>query len=93
MKSQKFTSGMIFLLFAVLVHAAGSYTLNPGDILRISVWNEADLQQEVMVLPDGTISFPLVGIINVSAKTPAQVQQQIKSKLSRVIPDPEIILI
>ena len=42
------------------------------------------------MLPDGTISFPLVGIIKVSSKTPAQVQDQIKKKLSRVIPDPEI---
>ena len=90
MKTQIFISGLTFLLFSIPSHAAGSYTLNPGDVLRISVWNETDLQQEVMVLPDGTISFPLVGIINVSAKTPAQVQQQIKSKLSRVIPDPEI---
>ena len=79
------------VLIVVSVTASGApYTLNPGDVLSISVWNEAALQQEVMVLPDGTISFPLVGIIKVSSKTPAQVQELIKKKLSRVIPDPEI---
>ena len=66
------------------------YTLNPGDVLRISVWNEESLQQEVMVLPDGTISFPLVGILKVSSQTTAQIQELIKAKLSRVIPDPEV---
>jgi polysaccharide export outer membrane protein len=68
------------------------YRLNPGDILSISVWNEEALQQDVLVLPDGTISFPLVGIIQVSNRTPAQVQKEISEKLSRLIPDPEINL-
>ena len=66
--------------------------MNPGDILKISVWNEEALQQEVMVLPDGSISFPLVGILQVANKTPEQVQQEIREKLSRLIPDPEINL-
>lgn len=74
----------------MVANAGEPYTVNPGDILNISVWNEEALQQEVLVLPDGTISFPLVGILEVLAKTPAQIQSQIKKKLSRVIPDPEI---
>ena len=74
------------------VRAQEPYYLNPGDILQISVWNEEALQQEVLVLPDGTISFPLVGILSVSGKTPGQVQNELKDKLSRLIPDPEINL-
>ncbi len=70
--------------------AQESYRLNPGDVLRISVWNEEALQQEVMVLPDGTISFPLVGIIMAATRTPAQVQDELKQELSRLIPDPVI---
>ena len=38
-----------------------SYRLNPGDKLEITVWQEENLHAEVVVLPDGTISFPLVG--------------------------------
>jgi polysaccharide export outer membrane protein len=90
MKFQKIITIGFLSAFYIAVSAEEAYTLNPGDVLQISVWNEEALQQEVMVLPDGTISFPLVGIIKVSSKTPAQVQDQIKKKLSRVIPDPEI---
>ena len=79
-------------LFASSVYADEAYRLNPGDILSISVWNEEALQQEVMVLPDGTISFPLVGVIEVAKRTPSQVQSELKKKLSRLIPDPEINL-
>ena len=45
-----------------------------------------------MVLPDGTISFPLVGILKVADRSPEQVQDELKEKLSRLIPDPEINL-
>jgi len=89
---QRIVIGMVLIVVSVTASGA-PYTLNPGDVLSISVWNEEALQQEVMVLPDGTISFPLVGIIQVSSKTPAQVQEQIKKRLSRVIPDIVLIII
>ncbi|MDH3380627.1 MAG: polysaccharide biosynthesis/export family protein, partial [Gammaproteobacteria bacterium] len=37
------------------------YTINPGDLLEISVWKEPDLQRQVLVRPDGAFSFPLSG--------------------------------
>ncbi len=92
MKFAKVFSGLIILIFSSAVGAQEPYRLNAGDVLRISVWNEEALQQEVLVLPDGTISFPLVGIIKVSNRTPQQVQEELKQKLSRLIPDPEINL-
>ena len=79
-------------LILTTAYAQDTYRLNPGDVLSVSVWNEEALQQEILVLPDGTISFPLVGILKVANKTPEQVQVQLKEKLSRLIPDPEINL-
>ena len=85
---------MVSLLLGLssIANAQDTYRLNPGDVLEISVWNEEALQKEVLVLPDGTISFPLVGILMVVNKTPEQVQSELKKKLSRLIPDPEINL-
>ena len=80
------------LALSPLAIAQEPYRLNPGDILQVAVWNEEALQQELLVLPDGTISFPLVGIVEVAGKTPAQVQDELAQKLSRLIPDPEINL-
>ncbi|HTB28510.1 MAG TPA: polysaccharide biosynthesis/export family protein, partial [Steroidobacteraceae bacterium] len=37
------------------------YKLQPGDILQVVVWKETDLQSEVLIRPDGGISFPLAG--------------------------------
>ena len=46
-----------------------SYVIGPGDVLRISVWKEEGMQQEVLVKPDGGITFPLAGDINASGMT------------------------
>ena len=92
MKTKFSIYSLVLVLLPLLANAQEDYYLNPGDFLKISVWNEDALEREVLVLPDGTISFPLVGIINVGNKTPLQVQDELKEKLSRLIPDPEVNL-
>ncbi len=66
------------------------YFLQPGDVLTVSVWKEVDLQQIVLVRPDGGISFPLVGDIQASGKTIEDVRQIITSKLTKLIPDVQV---
>ena len=70
-------------------NAAGpSYTIQPGDKLQISVWNEPDLQKEVLVAPDGGIAFPLVGEMSVIGKSIAELREDIVNKLSQYISEP-----
>ena len=66
------------------------YTINPGDILLISVWKEEDLQQEVIVRPDGAFSFPLTGDIQAEGKSVERVRQTLVEGLSKYIPDPVV---
>jgi polysaccharide export outer membrane protein len=64
-----------------------SYKIIPGDVLQIDVWKEEGLNQEVLVLPDGMITFPLAGSFSVSNMTPEDVQAMIKTRLKKYIPD------
>ena len=73
MKISSVFAGLALAFISISSSSGEAYHLNPGDILSISVWNEEALQQEVMVLPDGTISFPLVGIIEAADRTLAEV--------------------
>jgi len=66
------------------------YTINPGDILSVTVWKEEDLQRQVLVRPDGSFSFPLAGNIDARNKSVEQVQAELVSKLERFIPDPVV---
>ncbi len=61
--------------------AQNEYRLNPGDLLDISIWNEDNMRREVIVLPDGTISYPLAGHLKVAGRTLADVEQELKSRL------------
>jgi len=66
------------------------YRIGPEDVLHISVWQEEDLDREVLVRPDGGISFPLAGDLQVSGRTPLEVQDEIRSRLQRFVPDAEV---
>jgi len=86
-----FFFGCILLLSNQTVAlAADVYRLNPGDKLEITVWEEEKLKQEVVVLPDGTISFPLVGHVAAAGKTTEDLVKLLRERLSKFIPDSEI---
>lgn len=70
--------------------AGDEYRVQPGDVLEVMVWKEPDLQKEVLVSPDGRISFPLTGNIAVKGKSLAQIEQEIISRISGYIPDPVV---
>ena len=66
------------------------YTVQPGDVLDVSVWREEDLQRPVLVRPDGGISFPLVGELNAKGMSVAEIDDEITKRLARYIPEPEV---
>lgn len=66
------------------------YLLNKGDKLRIEVWQEESLQREVMVSPDGTISFPLIGNIPAAGQTTGELKALLRERLAEFIPEPEV---
>lgn len=70
--------------------AENGYRIGAGDVLAIAVWKNADLTKTVQVLPDGTISFPLVGQIMVNEMTVAQLTKTLQEKIGPFLPDPQI---
>lgn len=69
------------------------YRIEPGDELEISVWQHPDLLRKVVVRPDGYISFPLAGEVNVSGLTANRTAKQIALRLSRILRKPEVSVI
>lgn len=53
------------------------YRINPGDELEIHVWGDERLQRDVLVLPDGTFAFPLVGQVNAAGRLPSELERVI----------------
>lgn len=67
--------------FTQVAHAQNAGTLAPGDVLKISVYGNPDLTTSTRILPDGTISFPLIGQVKVGGKAPSIAEQTIADRL------------
>ncbi len=67
-----------------------SYQIGPGDVLSISVWKEEGMQLEVLVRPDGEITFPLAGEVKAGGLTTKALSDVLVEKLKRYIPHPSV---
>ncbi|HET8646367.1 MAG TPA: polysaccharide biosynthesis/export family protein [Vicinamibacteria bacterium] len=68
-----------------------AYVIGPEDILRVVVYGQADLSQTVVVQPDGSITFPLVGRIVASGLTPEDLRRSLVTLLSkRYLRNPQV---
>ena len=72
---------------STVMSAENRYYIGPGDILEISVWKDESLSREVIVPPDGIISFPLAGDIDVTHLTVTELREMVKKRLSEYVPD------
>ncbi len=63
------------------------YHLDSGDVIEISVWKDPELSRNLVVPPDGIISFPLIGSINIKRLTVPELRKIVTQKLSEFIPD------
>jgi polysaccharide export outer membrane protein len=89
-KKINFSLFLLLISFTQSTLAETKYLLNAGDQLSISVWNEEALQREVIVLPDGMISFPLAGELMAKGTTVTDLQNAITKQLSEYISDPVV---
>jgi polysaccharide export outer membrane protein len=70
--------------------AGPDYLLGPEDVVLISVWKDEHLTKELVVRPDGMISFPLVGDVQAAGRTVEDVRSDITKRLSRYIPNAQV---
>jgi len=74
----------------VAVIDPSTYRVGAEDVLEISVWREDALKKEALVRPDGGISYPLIGEVQVAGKTVLEIREEIAKRLEKFIPDPAV---
>lgn len=73
--------------------ASVDYKIGPGDLLAIQVLEAPDLNTEARVTSQNSISFPLLGNVNVAGLTPQQAEQRIAEMLTeQYMHNPHIIV-
>jgi len=66
------------------------FLLGPEDVLEVTVWRNQDLSRTVVVRPDGKISLPLIGDVQASGLTSAQVAAKIAARLTEFKENPNV---
>ena len=85
----------------LLTYKPEPYRIGAGDTLYITVWDHPELtspagiqQQTVangrLVRSDGTLFYPYIGAVKVTGMTIEQLRQDISSKLSTFVKDPQV---
>jgi polysaccharide export outer membrane protein len=73
----------------LFAQAVPDYRLHAGDKVVVGVYDDPKLlPQAITITPDGKISYPLVGELQVGGKTVEQVRLEMESKLKKYISDP-----
>jgi len=88
------------LLVQLFTHSVGlasepvntelSYLLGPEDVLKVAVWKDEHLTQEMVVRPDGMITFPLAGEVMAAGRTAEDVRLEITKRLMKYLPTPNV---
>lgn len=73
---------LVATLFASAAIAQDGYRIKSGDQLSIEVLEDPTLGRQVLVLPDGSISFPLAGSVRAGGLTTTAVQQAIAGAIA-----------
>jgi polysaccharide export outer membrane protein len=68
---------------STVVAQAAEYTLKKGDVISVSVWGEPDLEKEIDIREDGTVSFPLIGSVEAENLTLKELDDKITWLLKR----------
>ncbi len=68
--------------------AVSAYLLGPGDELDLRVFGYDEYTGAQIILPDGTITLPIIGKVVAEKQTPEQLTQVISSRLQTLLVDP-----
>jgi len=92
-----FLSILIFLI-GLSINADASeggslYRISPGDEIEISVWKDESLSRQLVVPPDGFLSFPLIGDLDANNLTVTDLRKAVTKRLSEYVPDATVTII
>ncbi len=68
------------------------YTLGPGDLLSVRVFNQENMSTHARVRSDGKIALPFLGDVEVRGKTPPAVSRELEQMLKVYVVSPMVTL-
>lgn len=81
-------------LCGALPAAAQDVDLKPGDVVRVSVYGQDDLETTVRISQDGNISFPLIGEVSLQGLSVRAAEQRLEQRLAggQFVTNPQVTI-
>lgn len=74
-------------------NASADYVLQPSDVIHMIVFQEPDLERQVPLSQESTVTLPLIGTIDLKGKTVREAQKMIRDLYDRdYLVDPQVTL-
>ncbi len=71
---------------------SSSYILGPGDQIQITVFDYDEFNGSKVILPDGTIAFPLVGSVMAGNRTIPDLTREVTIRLKKWVTNPVVAI-
>lgn len=72
---------------------AASFTLEPGDVVRVAVWREKDLDGDFQVDERGRLTLPMLGSASVIGRPWSALRDSLLAEYQRQLKNPSVTLV
>ena len=84
---------LLALLMVPAAWAQSGYRIQPGDVLQMEVLEDPSLNRSLLVLPDGSVSLPLVGTVQATGKSVESMRNAISAALAPNFASPPTVFL
>ncbi len=70
-----------------------NYKIQPGDLIEITVYKEPDMARTARISGNGTITFPLAGVLKLSDLSVPEAESLLAEKLSEFLVKPQVTVL
>ena len=81
---------MLLLAQEPAENGGAAYLLGPDDVIRVTVEQHPELSGEFVVAPDGTVTIPNVGAVEVEGRSRAQLRTFLAGRIDRYVNSPRV---
>lgn len=75
------------------LRSTNAYVLQPGDLVDIQVFREEEMNRTLRISGDGTITFPLVGTVEIAGLSIQDAQDKLAEYLRTYLREPQVSML
>lgn len=75
------------------VRTSQAYTLQPGDLVEIKVFQEDTMASTLRISSNGSITFPLIGAVKIAGLSQQEAERKLEDRLTTYLKNPQVSIL